>query len=858
MVFGFFKKDKDKEAKEAPGTVSPASGEKSLFTGDHRVSAEIDFGFGTFTWDDSDGFGSEKVAPPAMEDLPDTETPMGVVSEDSLPGFPPDISPETHGNEDFPPPVGNLPDNPPLPGMDMGDTEPVINMEAMMMGPQPQAPETPPVDQPGGMDTPATDDFGEPDFTLETPPQDFGDTGVQDFGMDAPATGDFGAPDFTLETPPQDFGDMGVQDFGMDAPATGDFGAPDFTLETPPQDFGDTGAQDFGMDTPATGDFGEPDFPLETPSQDFGDMGVQDFGMDTPATDDFGAPDFTLETPPQDFGDTGVQDFGMDAPATDDDFGAPDFTLETPSQDFGAMGAQDFGMDAPATGDFGEPDFTLETPPQDFGDMGVQDFGLDTPATGDFGEPDFTLEMPPQDFGDMDVQDFGLDTPATGDFGAPDFSLETPPQDFGDMGAQDFGMDTPATGDFGEPDFTLETPSQDFGDMGVQDFGMDTPATGDDFGEPDFTLETPPQDFGDMGVQDFGMDAPATDDDFGAPGTTYSLESQFTAEIESARAEEPEFNAGDTPTWELSANPPSVSEEPPDLSSPVQQEDAAFMPDMADDNLSWMPEPQGFQDFSVSMGDDFYDHAAPGFDPAPFEDTADDNPEDALLEETLLHVDGTLYPDESDLDPTDLSGMIPNQDPFTAELPDMGLDEMGDSVPFSEPFGESIEASPDEPILDLSPHLGEDIEAIERANQLLEASLNEPPPPIPKPEDEEPVLLRAEAESLPAEATDTEDPEEGEDFTVLDSCPISEESRLFMVAMNDIYALMGECGPPDASNVEVLKVFQNNPLAENQIFQATREAKTGDRDMFLVQAGTWKGVISKDNDRVVLRTEINE
>ena len=65
-------------------------------------------------------------------------------------------------------------------------------------------------------------------------------------------------------------------------------------------------------------------------------------------------------------------------------------------------------------------------------------------------------------------------------------------------------------------------------------------------------------------------------------------------------------------------------------------------------------------------------------------------------------------------------------------------------------------------------------------------------------------------------------------------------------------------GPPDASNVEVLKVFQDNPLADNRIFQATRESAVGGKDMFLVQAGTWKGVISKDNDKVVLRTEINE
>ena len=97
-----------------------------------------------------------------------------------------------------------------------------------------------------------------------------------------------------------------------------------------------------------------------------------------------------------------------------------------------------------------------------------------------------------------------------------------------------------------------------------------------------------------------------------------------------------------------------------------------------------------------------------------------------------------------------------------------------------------------------------------------------------------------------------------DNFHVLKACDLSDDSRLFMVEMDDIFALMGEWSiDQKEAAVEVIKVFEENPLLREDTLQVVKQNAIGPREMFSVQVGDWKGVVSKDNNGIVLQSEID-
>jgi hypothetical protein len=90
---------------------------------------------------------------------------------------------------------------------------------------------------------------------------------------------------------------------------------------------------------------------------------------------------------------------------------------------------------------------------------------------------------------------------------------------------------------------------------------------------------------------------------------------------------------------------------------------------------------------------------------------------------------------------------------------------------------------------------------------------------------------------------------------IMGRCPLLVGGQLLMVHSGDVYALMAQSGDnPD--QVVVLKVFEHNPLAYQNTFTAVPEKRTGQQGLYVVQAGTWRGMISSFQGTLTMHTEL--
>jgi len=90
---------------------------------------------------------------------------------------------------------------------------------------------------------------------------------------------------------------------------------------------------------------------------------------------------------------------------------------------------------------------------------------------------------------------------------------------------------------------------------------------------------------------------------------------------------------------------------------------------------------------------------------------------------------------------------------------------------------------------------------------------------------------------------------------VVGICQLSMERRLLVVHHDGVYALMGQNGQEKA-DVNVLKVFEHNPLAYQHTFTAVEEANAAGQGMYVTQVGTWHAIISTFQDKITLHTEL--
>jgi hypothetical protein len=51
-------------------------------------------------------------------------------------------------------------------------------------------------------------------------------------------------------------------------------------------------------------------------------------------------------------------------------------------------------------------------------------------------------------------------------------------------------------------------------------------------------------------------------------------------------------------------------------------------------------------------------------------------------------------------------------------------------------------------------------------------------------------------------------------------------------------------------------VFEHNPIAYQNTFTAVEEGQAGQQGMYVVQVGTWHGIISTFQDKITLHTEL--
>lgn len=90
---------------------------------------------------------------------------------------------------------------------------------------------------------------------------------------------------------------------------------------------------------------------------------------------------------------------------------------------------------------------------------------------------------------------------------------------------------------------------------------------------------------------------------------------------------------------------------------------------------------------------------------------------------------------------------------------------------------------------------------------------------------------------------------------VLGVCALAADRRLLVVQSNGVYALMGQVGLENP-DVSVLKVFETNPLAYQNTFTAVEEVQAAAQGMFVTQVGTWHGIVSTFQDKIILHTEL--
>lgn len=225
--------------------------------------------------------------------------------------------------------------------------------------------------------------------------------------------------------------------------------------------------------------------------------------------------------------------------------------------------------------------------------------------------------------------------------------------------------------------------------------------------------------------------------------------------------------------------------------------------------------PQAYDILSPESVAAFYPDGA-----APMESYYGD--ERLTTESLLSEMDTLIYPSENALGADDFAAILPYQDPFTAELPET-----------------MIPADPSPSAFSGSALPMDDADEVARANARLEESMADFSPA-------EPIADDATAFAAGPSLSDEPAPAAGgsEDFRVLETCAIDPACRLFVVEMDRIFALMGECGPEDAPSVEVLKVFREYPFAQGPTFTVSEDGP----QRYAVQVGAWRGIVAREGD----------
>ncbi|MGE0199348.1 MAG: hypothetical protein AB7P76_00115 [Candidatus Melainabacteria bacterium] len=103
-----------------------------------------------------------------------------------------------------------------------------------------------------------------------------------------------------------------------------------------------------------------------------------------------------------------------------------------------------------------------------------------------------------------------------------------------------------------------------------------------------------------------------------------------------------------------------------------------------------------------------------------------------------------------------------------------------------------------------------------------------------------------------------------EQLRVLNVCELSHDKRLLLVetatdaAGPPRFALMAQSGAMSNPEIAVLKIFDQSPLMPSGTeFSAMREGTAGDKDMYITRVGSWQGIISSDEDAVILHAELS-
>ena len=196
---------------------------------------------------------------------------------------------------------------------------------------------------------------------------------------------------------------------------------------------------------------------------------------------------------------------------------------------------------------------------------------------------------------------------------------------------------------------------------------------------------------------------------------------------------------------------------------------------------------------------------------------------------TFHEMTDTLYPDEQLLDAPELQAAVPDPASYLAE------------------FETDIQEETTQPPVEPAP-----VSAMSSVQAFAAATASEVTLP------EEVLSSEPPSGSVALAEADVSEPAQLDDFKVISSFELSPVSRLFLVEMDAIHALMGECGDPDHANVEVLKVFSRNPLIEDATFNASLEGISSGKEMIMVQLGNWKGIISRQHDMMALHTELTD
>ncbi|MBK8190180.1 MAG: hypothetical protein IPK79_06980 [Vampirovibrionales bacterium] len=643
----------------------------------------------------------------------------------------------------------------------------------------------------------------------------------------------------------EDFGSGFGADSGVTA-ASG-FEPAGFEIETPAPDagygYGDDAAltpsseslegfdSGFGADSGVTAASGfEPaGFEIETPAPDVG-YGYGDDAALTPSSE-------SLEGFDSGFGaDSGVTaasgfepaGFEIETPAPDAGYGYGDDAALTPSSESLEGFDSGFGADSGVTAASGfEPaGFEIETPAPDVG-YGYGDDAALTPSSE-------SLEGFDSGFG----ADSGV-TAASG-FEPAGFEIETPAPDagygYGDDAAltpsseslEDFGsgfeIQTPnpqSPYGIGEPLSFDAAPLGDAGASALADFEINPSSaqTEDADDTPTLNLSGFDADFApSAGPSAETDDATATlDEMFGSSKNAFDSLGAETGMTPEAGAyavwpesdPEPVIDLSGALTSDLAFAPADAIA---DLRADQTLEELAPIPSDFPESFS---HPQAYDILSPESVAAFYPDGA-----APMESYYGD--ERLTTESLLSEMDTLIYPSENALGADDFAAILPYQDPFTAELPET-----------------MIPADPSPSAFSGSALPMDDADEVARANARLEESMADFSPA-------EPIADDATAFAAGPSLSDEPAPAAGgsEDFRVLETCAIDPACRLFVVEMDRIFALMGECGPEDAPSVEVLKVFREYPFAQGPTFTVSEDGP----QRYAVQVGAWRGIVAREGD----------